>query len=818
LRAVPLLISFFIIFLCGMFPGASFASETIIVNVVLNQVPKGELFVTLTDDGDFLIKTSDLQSMGVSGPFLQSVTIEDEAYVSLKSFSDISFVYDEKKLSLEITAAPKLLPKQILDFAPKEPLTVYYPKDSSAFLNYRLDYVTGNSFTFKGFNFTNELGVRIGDFLLLSDSYFTDNNENSRFIRLSSRLIYDRRPEMQRLTLGDFTATSGNLGTDLILGGISLSKVYRINPYFINRPTAGLSGLAPLPSDLEVYLNGTRIRTERLAPGEFELRNITGYGGASDVQVIVRDPFGREQLINYPFYFTDITLKKGLHEYSYNLGVIREDYGVVGNSYGKLAFAGFHNYGFTDFLTLGLRGEWAGSVFNMGSQASFLIPTAGTVTASLSGSYDGKGSSGVAGLLGWSFRGENDVSARLFVKGVSSDYATIDPLSSTLKTEYEADAGIGYSNRLLGSFTIDFASYRTYQGDATRTVTASYSRNLANNINLNASFRRKLAPTSDNEFFVGISYYPGRQINLSANYRRAGEANTETLVLQKNQPIGEGLGYNVAVERTDADSYDVTRVNPSIRYNAPFGVYAVDYSWLDTNSGSSQYSRFSASGAIAYLGNTLGVIRPVSDSFALVKVGEVAGVGVNLNNQMMARTGSSGKAFIPDLGSFNYNQVSVTDKDIPMDYLLSAKLKYISPPFRSGSCVNFDAPKVQAITGTVSARIGTEMKPLEYDVISVTVNGVPITLQTGSGGEFYLDNYTLGGTDGPDSQDLGCSALDRTGASAIKPGTYTATVDHEGRSCTFSFEIPRAYEMILELGQITCQFPPGADSSQLLSQ
>jgi hypothetical protein len=110
------------------------------------------------------------------------------------------------------------------------------------------------------------------------------------------------------------------------------------------------------------------------------------------------------------------------------------------------------------------------------------------------------------------------------------------------------------------------------------------------------------------------------------------------------------------------------------------------------------------------------------------------------------------------------------------------------------------------------------MKPLEYDVISVTVNGVPITLQTGSGGEFYLDNYTLGGTDGPDSQDLGCSALDRTGASAIKPGTYTATVDHEGRSCTFSFEIPRAYEMILELGQITCQFPPGADSSQLLSQ
>ena len=801
-----------------MFPGASFASETIIVNVVLNQVPKGEFFVNLADDGDFLMKTSDLQSMGVSGPFLPSVTIEGELYISLKSFPDVSFVFDEKKLSLEITAAPKLLPKQILDFAPQEPLKVYYPKDSSAFLNYRLDYYTGDSFAFQGLNCTNELGTRIGDFLFLTDSVFTENQDTSRFIRLSSRVVYDRRPDMQRLILGDFTATSGNLGTDLILGGVSFSKVYSINPYFINRPTAGLSGLAPLPSDLEVYLNGTRIRTERIAPGAFELRNITGYGGAADVQVIVRDPFGREQLINYPFYFTDITLQKGLHEYSYNLGAIREDYGVAGNSYGKPAFAGFHNYGVSNFLTLGLRGEWSGSAFNMGSQASFLIPTAGTVTTAVSGSYDGKSTSGVAGLLGWSFQGESDVSARLFVKGVSRDYATIDPAAFVMKTEYEADAGIGYSNRVLGSFNLDFASYRSYGEDAARTVTASYSRNLTNTINLNASFRRTLAPTAENDFSFSINYYPGRQINLSANYRRTGEVHSETLVLQKNLPLGEGLGYNVALERTDGDTYGVTRVNPSITYNAPHGVYAVDHSWQDTNSGSSQYSRFSASGAIAYLGNTLGVIRPVSDSFALVKVGEVAGVGINLNNQMMARTNSSGKAFIPDLGSFNYNQVSVTDKDIPMDYLLSAKLKYISPPFRSGSCVNFDAPKVQAITGIVSAKIGSEMKPLEYDEISVTVDGRAVTLQTGSGGEFYLDNYSLGGTDDPDSPDLGCFALGKAGASSFTPGAYTATVHHEGRSCTFSFEIPRSYEMILELGQVTCQFPPGDDSSQLLPQ
>lgn len=816
LRLATLLISVLILSLCASLPGAASASETIIVNVILNQVPKGEFFVIFADDGDFLVKTSDLQSMGVTGPLPQSVPIEGEPYVSLRSFTGITFVFDERKLSLEITAVPKLLPKQILDFAPQEPLQVYYPKDSSAFLNYRLDYYADDSFRYDGLTVTNELGARMGDFLFLTDSVYTERYDNSRFTRLSSRIIYDRRTDMQRFTLGDFTATSGNLGTDLLLGGISLSKVYRINPYFINRPTAGLSGLVPLPSDLEVYLNGTRIRTERLAPGEFELRNITGYGGASQVQVIVRDPFGRAQTIDYPYYFTDIMLKKGLHEYSYNFGAIREDYGDASNNYGKPAFSGFHNYGFSDNVTLGLRGDWSGSTFTIGSQAAFLIPTAGTITAALSGSYDGKGHSGVAGLFGWNFLGENDISARLFVKGTSKDYATIDPEVAITRSEYEANAGIGYSTELLGSLTIDYSSYRTYAGEATQTVTASYSRNLTKNINLNASFRRKVAPVGENEFYIGLNYYPGRQMNLSANYRRAGETNTETLVVQKNQPIGEGVGFNVVVERADGEHHGISRVNPSIRYNAPHGVYAADYTWMDMRNGDTQYSRFSASGAIAYLGNTIGLIRPVSDSFALVKVGEVENVGVNLNNQLMARTGSSGTAFIPDLGSFNYNQVSITDKDIPMDYLLSAKLKFVSPPFRSGSCVIFDAPKVQAVTGSVSARIGDTIKPLEYNTITVTIDGRQIPLQTGSGGEFYLDNFSLPAPDGPDSQHGGCSALEKAGTSAFKPGTYSATVHHQGKTCSFSFEIPSSYEMILDLGRVTCEFPRTTDSPERL--
>ena len=791
--------------LYSLVPRSSLASETVIVNVTLNRETKGEFFVILAEDGDFLVKTADLTTMGITGPLPPPVTIAEESYVSLRSIAGISYIFNEKTLTLEITVEPSLLPKRIIDFTPQEPLKVYYPRETSAFLNYRLDYFAGDSFRFQSFDVTNELGIRSGNFLLLSDTHYTKTDINDRFVRLSSSLIYDHRKEMQRIIAGDFAASSGDLGTGINLGGVSFSKIYRINPYFINRPSAGLSGLVSLPSELEVYQNGMRIRTDRLAPGGFELRDITGSGGSSLMEVVLRDPFGREQRIAYPFYYTDILLKKGLHEYSYNFGFIRKDFGTESFNYGKPAFSGFHNYGISNFLTIGARGEWSGSIFNLGPQASFLFPRAGTFTSSLSGSCDGRGNTGVAGLFGYGFQGRN-LGARLFIKGISRDYKTIDTRINTNKTRYEADAGIGYSTRWLGSINLDYTSTGVYDGDTTRSLTFSYSRYLGYGLNLQASYKRTLNPSRGNEFFIGLNYYPRSRINIAANYRNTRDVNIETIQVQKNQPLGEGVGFQATYERSDGGGSYSNRVNPTVQYNGPYGIYSADYTWLDSKGATSESSRFSASGAVAFVGNRVGFIRPVSDSFALVKVGEAKGVRVNMNNQEMGRTNASGEVFVPDMGSFNYNQISITDKDLPMEYLLSDKLKYVSPPFRSGSCVVFDATKIQAVTGMLSAKIGKDTKPLEYYEIILPVEGKQITLQTGSGGEFYLDNYSLDRAAAPDLQEMGCPAMDKTGAPFIKPGRYTASSRVDNRECNFTFEIPVSSEIIIDLGKINCKF------------
>lgn len=63
------------------------------------------------------------------------------------------------------------------------------------------------------------------------------------------------------------------------MGGVSYFKVDQMDPYFIRYPMLNLSEPLSLPSEVEVYLDGTLVRKEKIPPGELALRNISYYGG-----------------------------------------------------------------------------------------------------------------------------------------------------------------------------------------------------------------------------------------------------------------------------------------------------------------------------------------------------------------------------------------------------------------------------------------------------------------------------------------------------------------------------------------------------------
>ena len=416
--------------LLAMLGGAG--PETLVVQVALNSSNKGQFFVSAWN-GDFLIRVEDLKAMGFANVRGRTRNIDGEEMIALKSIDGMSVVFDEKKLALELTVDPKLLPASTVDFAAGRKQTVFYPTSASAFFNYDLSYAGGNAGQRDLTGVASELGARVGDFLFLSDSTYYGAPSDHRFVRLMTSLIRDDRDTLVRTVLGDFVVSAGDLSSSVGMGGVSYSKLYSMNPYFVSYPQQNLSGMLRTPSEVDVYIDGQRVRTLRLPAGDFDLRDITQAPGLRNVQLVIRDSFGREQKISAPFYSTQVPLKTGLHEYSYNLGAARQMYGVESNDYGPLAFAGFHRYGVTDSLTLGAHGEGKSGVYNAGATATVVLGTAGLLN--VSGAASGNdGRSGGGALASYTYSGTHFNAGLLLRKQARTTPSSYRPASTSATT------------------------------------------------------------------------------------------------------------------------------------------------------------------------------------------------------------------------------------------------------------------------------------------------------------------------------------------------------------------------------------------------
>jgi outer membrane usher protein len=774
--------------------------DTLVVRIVLNTEDKGDYFVERAGS-DFLVKTQDLKAIGFPAPPGSVVMIDGEPYISLRSMPGVTFAFQEKELALNITALPQLLPAQNLSAELRRRARGLVPTNNSAFANYAFTATGGDSVP-RAISFAGEGGWRLGNYLFQSSANTIEADLGRRkLVRLMSSITHDDRQDLRRIVVGDLFTPARDLSTGVNLGGLSVSKVFGLNPYFIQSPTQSIAGNVSLPTDLEVYLDGQRIRSERIRPGEFELTDIIASSGARNVQVVLRDSFGRVQQLDYSFYVSDQPLALGLHEYSYNIGVFRKRFGLESIRYGSCAFNMFHRYGLSNSLTLGLRAEGTRDLLNIGPVATAVLGSAGVISVSA-------GASSIAGRRGIALQGSYGYQAKKWTVGVwgrlhSGEYATLgDP---PVITNRRAEGAVTVSYFLPRQQSVSFShSFLTTQSgfaassaSATqpfhvavfqdRRVTAlSYSVPAFRTASLTASMShiKDAQRGSRNEVFVGISAFFDNGFHGLASYRADRRNDAESIQFTKTQPVGEGLGFVLTGdrERTETDGSNV-RFRSTAQYNAPVAVLRADLgNFRDSHGRNLNDYRLSVAGGVGYAADTFGFGRPIIDSFGIVKVGEVPDVAVALNGQPMGKTTDKGIVFIPTLGSYVDNEVTLSGEMIPIEYSLPTLSKKISPSFRSGAVIDFSLNRVQAFSGRLRYPAEVPGRGVEPREIELTVAGRLQRYQTGRGGEFYLENLT--------------------------PGTYRGRTLSDGKSCIFELIIPMSKEMFVDLGEVVCRFGP----------
>ncbi|GMR04572.1 MAG: fimbria/pilus outer membrane usher protein [Thermodesulfobacteriota bacterium] len=758
------LIIFFV--LIALTAGNSFSSEVVPLKIILNSVDMGESLVVMTEGGDVLVPLDEIKKTRLREGLGSVEEYGGERYISLKSIKGLEFSVNEKDVSVEITADPYLFKEEVVDLSYKRSYEVTYTKANSAFLNYNFFYDTGDD----SIDFSTEVGVRLGDYLGTSTFDYLKDQESNNLVRLMTTVTRDYREDLRTLDVGDFTALSGPLGTATLQGGVMFSKNYEIDPYFLQFPPLSFRGALTAPSVVDVYVDDQLVRTERLQPGEFELSNIPSIVGYGKSKIVIRDVFGKETTVTNPFFYSDRLLRKGLSEYSYSLGFVREDFGEKSFNYGKLALQGFHRYGFSEKLLGGFTLEASGGLISAGPTASFLLSNYGVVDAALALS-NSEGKSGYGTFLNYFFKSRN-FTASVSYKALSRYFSnlTTSPTDDKTAVLFSASAGMAFIR--FGTITAQYSASRPYESADTSRYGLLYDRNISSRTNIfaTASKTEEEGGPDSNEFFLGFHIYFGANTSGNLSYANNGGDVTRTAAIQRNLPLGTGYGYRAQID----NSADRTDINVGADYQNDYGFYGVNYRDADGD----QRAQFTVAGGIGYIDRTTFVSRPITDSFAKVKLDGLEGVRVRYFNNEVGRTDKNGSVIIPVINSYRDNRIDIEKDDIPIEYAISTVKKYINPPLRSGSVVVFDVRKIQALSGKIYVIEDGVKVPVEFSVMTVILKDKTLEGLVGKDGEFYIEN--------------------------VPSGSYSGQVFYKESVCRFDLEVPESAEVFVDAGEVIC--------------
>jgi outer membrane usher protein len=739
--------------------GGNGLEQPALLDLHVNGLKKVEALVLLRAD-DVLSRRADLEVAGLVSIHGRTEEIRGETHVSLKSLAPtVTFEVDEKELALRLTVKPAALGSNIIDLHRFRPAKIEYREDTSGFVNYAFNL--RNFSRFYGFS---EAGVSFTNNLLYSG---LSRNADGAIVRGLSNLTINYRESLNRAMLGDRLVASDVLGGNLVMGGISFFREFGLDPYFTRNPGLHYSGAAATPSTIDVYVNGVFLRRVQLPPGQFELKDLPVPTGSADTRFVLRDAFGREQEIFSPFYFTAGLLKKGLHEFSYNFGVRREDLATDSWNYGQLVFLGRQRIGVTDSLTAGLRFEATSKIASGGPSVSFLLPL-GEMELSAAASQD-QGSVGGGAFIGYSYGG------RLFnfgtsVRFLSPHYATTSLKSSDARSWLQLNTVLGFSVAERTGVSLQYTLENSQKSGAIHRYALSTTTRLLSRLNLFVRGGYSRGPEKDStEITTGLSFLFG-EINGALSYRHDSGVATGTASVQQSLPTGSGFGYlvqaNTSQGRYAADSL--------LQYQGPYGRYEAYYGRLDDQNS----TLLSASGGFVYLGGSLLATRPVQESFALIRVPGLAGIRGYTNNLEVGSSDSKGNLLVPNLLPYYGNKLSISDKDIPLNYNIPTIDKIVAPPYRGGAVVTFPVQRIQRLAGTITLDKSGQIILPSYGELLLTANGSQLESPIGRDGEFYLEN--------------------------VPAGHHRAIVNHGDQSCEFEIDVPSSQEAEIQVGDLRC--------------
>ncbi len=585
--------------------------------------------------------------------------------------------------TLDIQAPPQAFSDQQLELA-RAVTQVTLPAQLGLFANYDLQWQRrlGGAGTLDGLL---ELGglTAVGD-LQHQQLYRSQGG----WVRLDTRWTMDRPEHLSSLRFGDSVSQPGTWGRAMRFGGLQWSTDFSLRPGFLSFPLPTLKGEAALPSTVDVFVNNSQRLQGRVQSGPFDITDLPLVTGQGEIRTVVRDLLGREQVVTQPYYISPSLLKPGLVAHSVELGWLRQNYGLDSNRYGRAVALGTWRQGVTERFTQEWRGEVSGAQQAVGASGLWLLRDLGTVNLAgvASRSDDPAARRGWLASVGLERQGM-DWSGGLQLRRASRGFAQ---LGQPVSPRWSASASVGTQWRQWG-----LGLGVVHQGSPQRNLVPgqpSLPSSRLWSFNAGRPLGRwgyvglsalKVGGGGGTALSVFWSLLLDDHRSLSTAWqgqRGAGASSRDVwqVQLQDNPPVGAGLGYQLLAESGGRQQAQAQWQNDRIALNG--GVARLS-GRTDVRAG--------ASGGLAWMDGAVYTGRRIDGGFAVVEVGERAGVGVLHDNQLVGRTDASGRAFLPALRGYQVNRVGVVADDLPLDAEIETLELQVTPAARRAALIRF---------------------------------------------------------------------------------------------------------------------------------
>lgn len=736
--------------------------STYLVTVNFNEDNLDNIERIVIKGNEIFLNKALFDQLGVKRHFINRSTVKFGKidYVSISNSSDLEVTFDKPNMELRLLESVKHSSIQTIDARNALKADQGLSIKKGAFVNYNM---TNTRFNKKNNFLMSPKATFFSEFGSINSESLHEISDRRKNTRLMTYYQYDNEKKLTKLVLGDaYTSSNVNLG-NTVYAGLKYTTDFSIDPYYITYPSINLSRSHQLASNIDIYADNVKLYEGRVKRGQYQIIDLPVISGSGNLEVDVTDVTGNIQRISIPYYLSPALLKAGLSTYTFEAGTRRNGFGYDSNKYSGFLSNLAYRYGINNDLTASAYVQTFRDLRLAGGDLLYKFKMLGMFSSGLgyskSSNFNGKQYS-----FGYEYQKHNYNIATKF-----THYDKYFSDASTYPNFYTKGNTVqvfaGYSNSVIGSLNLNYLKY--IRKDKFSYLGINYQNNISSKVNLLAQVGRSMGNFKSTNFLIGINFQIGNNkfINLTREHNNHHDENDIEFTKNKNENLDDF--YRLRLRNSKKTRYyaEYQRQFSSLRLGLQKNnLFGTDFDQVNLQGG-------------IVLSNGMHFTDTITDTFSVIKVHDIKGVSVKVNNNDIGKTNSHGVVASTNTVANVMNEVSFDEQSIPLNVSFKDNRKYFYPKRMKGTKIIFDIKRDYSYKANlVNAKNG---KFIETASI-VTIDELSNKLLVGYDGLLFL-------------------------TSPKQLNSINAKVCDNNGCCKFSISGINSTEIINNLGTIVCE-------------